>query len=116
VCEDGRTLVVGPYVAATDGDSRLMADLVAACDRAGVVVSCEVVGEADRLAMAAERFRVVGDLVPARPAGRLRPARPARELMVRTPVPVRPNRGTPTQRVVPTPAVSGPAPTSTRMA
>ena len=101
--EGGRALVVGPYVAPADSDSRLMADLVAACDRAGVVVTCEVVGEADRLAMATERFRVVGDLVPPRPAGRLRPARPARELMVRMPVPVRPTPGTRTRRVMPQP-------------
>jgi hypothetical protein len=82
----GPTIYAGSYVAAPGADGRLLADLVAACDRARVTVACETTGEARIRRFRTVGLRVVAVTVPSRPRRhRLRPGREARVFMTRTP-------------------------------
>jgi hypothetical protein len=82
----GPTIYAGSYVAAPGAGGRLLTDLVAACDRAGVTVACETTGEARIRRFRTVGLRVVAVTVPSR-AGRhrFRPGREARVFMARTP-------------------------------
>lgn len=82
----GPTIYAGSYIAAPGARGRLLADLVAACDRAGITVACETTGEARIRHFRTIGLRVVAVTVPSRARRhRLLPGREARVFMTRTP-------------------------------